>query len=125
MSITSFNPRPREGGDPTDEIILQVDAGFNPRPREGGDICTPSDVKTGKSFNPRPREGGDSAPHLTSKPEKVSIRAPVKGAIRIDEQVRNPPGSFNPRPREGGDICTPSDVKTGKSFNPRPREGGD
>ena len=33
----SFNPRPREGGDPEQVHAAAGARGFNPRPREGGD----------------------------------------------------------------------------------------
>ena len=59
IAFSSFNPRPREGGDVAgDEVELTV-KGFNPRPREGGDLENIFFVYMYRSFNPRPREGGD------------------------------------------------------------------
>ena len=95
---TGFNPRPREGGDPT--LEARADAtfqstpprggrpsirpdwaalGFNPRPREGGDL-PPSASRYTTCFNPRPREGGDAADQGFARGAAVSIHAPARGA---------------------------------------------
>jgi len=56
----SFNPRPREGGDPASGQTKMRLRGFNPRPREGGDFVRNTTMEQQSyGFNPRPREGGD------------------------------------------------------------------
>ena len=136
-----FNPRPREGGDSYD-----VNTG-------GGGLFQSAPPRRGRpdlghmmpgvaSFNPRPREGGDlleTAPEY--KRQRVSIRAPAKGATRIHAAITrstsfqsapprrgrrlSPFRCFNPRPREGGDPSIPAQAPRRDCFNPRPREGGD
>ena len=76
-----FNPRLREGGDPSLGFTCQPDSGFNPRLREGGDQ-RPCTIQPGAvRFNPRLREGGD----------------------RVFSAGLRRSASFNPRLREGGD----------------------
>jgi hypothetical protein len=61
--LTSFNPRPRAGGDKTANVqrFLAGFSSFNPRPRAGGDLATRSTlISVANCFNPRPRAGGDS-----------------------------------------------------------------
>ncbi len=99
---------------------------FNPRPRVGGDLGTSQPVAPRSSFNPRPRVGGDrtrSAGRVTSV---VSIHAPAWGATghrsrgaRGAEFQSTPPRGGRPRMRTGR--------LAGQSlgFNPRPRVGGD
>ena len=81
VSISSFNPRPRMGGDAFDHrdsvryavsihapawgatidhnILKQAIRSFNPRPRMGGDVEALSQISIEAGFNPRPRMGGD------------------------------------------------------------------
>ena len=78
--------------------------GFNPRPREGGDPSGLQASANSGRFNPRPREGGDPSAFLPRRSiSPVSIRAPVKGAIGCRARQQNQTRRFNPRPREGGD----------------------
>ena len=59
----------------------QNDSSFNPRPRMGGDTNTPSTYKGFTSFNPRPRMGGDSLfSFRLIVGLSVSIHAPAWGA---------------------------------------------
>ena len=57
--------------------------------------------------------------------ERVSIRAPVKGATTGRGRGCRISGGFNPRPREGGDLMHIASPAVMPGFNPRPREGGD
>ncbi|QAA76696.1 MAG: hypothetical protein BIP78_0930 [Candidatus Bipolaricaulis sibiricus] len=60
-SRSSFNPRPRAGGDHGLCEDLCDPRSFNPRPRAGGDWRVLVRWIGRISFNPRPRAGGD--PH--------------------------------------------------------------
>ncbi len=82
MTLPSFNPRPRMGGDlyiSPSAIYTPVSihapawgatrqrghreapaGSFNPRPRMGGDQCGISTGRDRDGFNPRPRMGGDT-----------------------------------------------------------------
>ena len=53
---------------------------FNPRPREGSDPTLSFLGSTLRNFNPRPREGSDFHQYSESDPKTISIHAPVKGA---------------------------------------------
>ena len=55
-----FNPRLREGGDPSTWLEHGAAYNFNPRLREGGDSFWAMLDKIARYFNPRLREGGDT-----------------------------------------------------------------
>ena len=100
---TTFNPRPREGGDLSWDATrsfptifqstpprggrparvrrrMLTHTTFNPRPREGGDDTMPEIKDVTISFNPRPREGGDHSGGGISGDIPLSIHAPARGA---------------------------------------------
>ena len=140
---TSFNPRPREGGDMSRQRLRRRGPSFNPRPREGGD----ADVRAlaaspQEGFNPRPRGGATRYCTFIRSRQRVSIHAPARGATLTPDdgpaqfQSTPPRGGrradsrgraerFNPRPREGGDPGADGRPSQRDGFNPRPREGGD
>jgi hypothetical protein len=130
---TSFNPRPREGGDVKNQDssinnpyrpVFQSTPPRRGRPRKaagpmsgavsihapakGATGCAQGGVLLG-SFNPRPREGGDAHMLFLRRQAGVSIHAPAKGATPLHPQ-QGPDRCFNPRPREGGDraVSSPS-----------------
>ena len=98
---------------------------FNPRSREGSDPSVASTPATKGDFNPRSREGSDQRRSHSSVLRCISIHAPVKGAT--SSALLRFPGAqyFNPRSREGSDGTAPSCRATGRNFNPRSREGSD
>ena len=103
VSVSSFNPRPREGGD----------GQARPVAREGA-VSIHAPVKGATRLDGRPRLR-----------RLVSIHAPVKGATnRVRQLLVLRPVSIHP-PREGGDLTHSTAGSRSKSFNPRPREGGD
>ena len=99
-----FNPRPREGGDPSSRSSTMAVARFNPRPREGGDQTAACRSGRCACFNPRPREGGDR-------------RLPIMSVVVMQFQS-TPPRRGRPSAELACDMA-------GVCFNPRPREGGD
>ena len=149
--MQGFNPRAREGRDrarsvqtksvcvsihapvkgamPVKKRLFVLCVGFNPRAREGRD---PRFIAPGIlfcRFNPRAREGRDRQSMVGEcYAEKVSIHAPVKGAmagrfivqlfqcVSIHAPVKGAIGRrrtvqtvllrFNPRAREGRDACS-------------------
>src|ERR1700687_2911704 len=82
FELSSFNPRPRAGGDTASTATATVTGSFNPRPRAGGDMIKQRPSARSSCFNPRPRAGGDVN----------SLTTGCGG------------GGFNPRPRAGGDL---------------------
>ncbi len=150
ITIGSFNPRPREGGDELERILEVILVLFQSTP---------------------PRRGRRCVRFRGERDRIVSIHAPAKGAtccrtcggfasclfqstpprrgrLIILARSNHVNKSFNPRPREGGDfrcirriparvdvsIHAPAKGATfvryvvasvGNCFNPRPREGGD
>ena len=80
--VSSFNPRPRVGGDSPGRPFTGTLRSFNPRPRVGGDLISRRAPRPDSfCFNPRPRVGGD-------------LLSPRESRCRV---------RFNPRPRVGGD----------------------
>ncbi len=124
--LTSFNPRPRVGGDRARWPRVSPDRFQSTPPRGGRRHGRTGASEPVDGFNPRPRVGGDlavvqrtsSAVEFQSTPPRGGRRRPLgdSSAVRC----------FNPRPRVGGDraICR-HDRMTSMCFNPRPRVGGD
>ena len=101
-----FNPRSREGSDPTAVFLLHfpsisihapargatagitatqnLSQDFNPRSREGSDtVCSPF-VISSQYFNPRSREGSDLPSWcIWSMASIISIHAPARGATKV------------------------------------------
>ena len=98
---------------------------FNPRSREGSDPSVASTPATKGDFNPRSREGSDQRRSHSSVLRCISIHAPVKGTTEYLLSKWGNPFYFNPRSREGSDGTAPSCRATGRNFNPRSREGSD
>ena len=104
--ITSgyFNPRSREGSDPTSSpfsppIKISIHA-----PARGATVilfCRSIQVKS------------------------ISIHAPARGATCSDETLLQLHEYFNPRSREGSDNGTRGGEGVRTDFNPRSREGSD
>ena len=126
MPKTSFNPRPRAGGDLRFLLehvkhIVSIHA-----PARGATPRTGTPTAPCRRFNPRPRAGGDNRPtgHLRSK---ISFNPrPRAGGDRTVLSRSHPRCGFNPRPRAGGDRgFSPLSTMATARFNPRPRAGGD
>ena len=126
--VSSFNPRPRMGGDVTCMKAPEVTSVFqstpphggrrrrnypslkllcfNPRPRMGGDHILDDLLSTQLKFQSTPPHGGRHFhPHTITGIQKVSIHAPAWGATlhSVGVCIRT---CFNPRPRMGGDYNT-------------------
>ena len=121
-----FNPRSREGSDPTAVFLLHfpsisihapargatagitatqnLSQDFNPRSREGSDtVCSPF-VISSQYFNPRSREGSDLPSWcIWSMASIISIHAPARGATGDAKDIWLAVRNFNPRSREGSD----------------------
>ena len=78
----NFNPRSREGSDPSSVDLRSALSNFNPRSREGSDDTHVQGTCRFKNFNPRSREGSDNSRLKSLRRFKISIHAPVKGATR-------------------------------------------
>ena len=143
-----FNPRSREGSDPTAVFLLHfpsisihapargatagitatqnLSQDFNPRSREGSDtVCSPF-VISSQYFNPRSREGSDLPSWcIWSMASIISIHAPARGATGDAKDIWLAVRNFNPRSREGSDHKFISSASKMRYFNPRSREGSD
>ena len=98
---------------------------FNPRTRVGCDRRHSKCQCYLYYFNPRTRVGCDSRPPYNWAVAKISIRAPVWGAIRNVRTFARPHLYFNPRTRVGCDHCLHLLFCTLHDFNPRTRVGCD
>ena len=144
-----FNPRSREGSDPTAVFLLHfpsisihapargatagitatqnLSQDFNPRSREGSDtVCSPF-VISSQYFNPRSREGSDLPSWcIWSMASIISIHAPARGATYSPHEIKERLQiNFNPRSREGSDTIRSHFPSFCCHFNPRSREGSD
>ncbi len=146
ISIDSFNPRPRMGGDRVILYTASETTSFNPRPRMGGDynkaqnivskivvsIHAPAwgatlpavDSFSFSSFNPRPRMGGDQILEKLQAYDSVSIHAPAWGATQPSGEYRLFI-LFQSTPPHGGRLQRMKQPGPVFCFNPRPRMGGD
>ncbi len=146
---SSFNPRPRAGGD---AVICVIDAdgldvsihapargatdvaldmqsrstAFQSTPPRGGRPADPRRrSQRSTSFNPRPRAGGDAAAgSASSELLTVSIHAPARGATRWRWTSRQRRRCFNPRPRAGGDGIGSAHRSATTRFQSTPPRGG-
>ena len=143
-----FNPRSREGSDPSSYPFGSISPYFNPRSREGSDqelqkhhswplISIRAPARGATSINsvscgnvflfqsalPRGERQRILIPFIRSG--LISIRAPARGATsaaRLDTLLSV---YFNPRSREGSDVLSRISEGCRANFNPRSREGSD
>ena len=102
LVLHNFNPRSREGSDPSATCCRWMSRNFNPRSREGSDPGNVAAVLADRGFqstlprrerrradklrclhrdfNPRSREGSDSEHEGWAIITEISIHAPAKGA---------------------------------------------
>jgi len=116
---------PARGATAVARYFSHRESSFNPRPRTGGDRRADGRPGLRRGFNPRPRTGGDRGWGVSKQQQEVSIHAPARGATW---RAQTAPGSspcFNPRPRTGGDGSAWRSPAGPTRFNPRPRTGGD
>ena len=101
---TSFNPRPRRGGD---EIVIDTgDAGFlfqSAPPQGGRRLGHGSDLQTIQVSIRAPAGGATFGRPSPAYDDLVSIRAPAGGATILAIFSLLICCGFNPRPRRGGD----------------------
>ena len=106
---SSFNPRPRAGGDMS---MARAAAGpkvpFQSTPPRGGRRRAGVRAANTGGFNPRPRAGGDLA-HLECEVANLHVfqSTPPRGGRPAGAGAcPRPLDCFNPRPRAGGDLST-------------------
>ena len=119
-----FNPRVREGRDPSGDEGQQEDLCFNPRVREGRDALWRSCSALPTRFNPRVREGRDRGRARYGQHKMFQSTRP-RGTRPRATLTTSSGSCFNPRVREGRDQLPASAGQDHKRFNPRVREGRD
>ena len=145
-----FNPRSREGSDPTAVFLLHfpsisihapargatagitatqnLSQDFNPRSREGSDtVCSPF-VISSQYFNPRSREGSDLPSWcIWSMASIISIHAPARGATKVTVHFNQNHSNISIHAPARGATYSPHEIKERLqiNFNPRSREGSD
>ncbi len=104
--ITSFNPRPRVGGDGIVTGDSDMQGRFQSTPPRGGRPAYSDDTAHAAGFNPRPRVGGDTMPTQHQPSAAMFQSTPPRGG-RLSVRCAGPCqcACFNPRPRVGGDGC--------------------
>ena len=144
-----FNPRSREGSDPTAVFLLHfpsisihapargatagitatqnLSQDFNPRSREGSDtVCSPF-VISSQYFNPRSREGSDLPSWcIWSMASIISIHAPARGATKVTVHFNQNHSNISIHAPARGATGDAKDIWLAvRNFNPRSREGSD
>ena len=98
---------------------------FDPRPCTRGDLGAYVVSPSKSGFDPRPCTRGDGMGAEWTTVELVSIHAPVRGATRVTDGVRQKEHSFDPRPCTRGDNAELEQIRGQRSFDPRPCTRGD
>ena len=119
----SFNPRPREGANPSASARLPIAICFNPRPREGANPTQDEPRGFLRVSIRAPARGRTQHLGRRARGHRVSIRAPARGRTCCPDCWAARSIRFNPRPREGANSPRASRPRAYCSFNPRPREG--
>jgi len=102
-----FQSTPPRGGRPSSLDQPPVFTSFNPRPRAGGDQLGNIGTCNLTWFQSTPPRGGRHPPASgVAATRRVSIHAPARGATRPYDLYRPAVWSFNPRPRAGGDTTS-------------------
>ena len=105
--MSSFNPRPREGGDGTQVFIRGEHISFQSTPPRRGRRWSRVPMAWVSSFQSTPpRRGRQRAGEAARGNGGVSIHAPAKGATTRRRPRPRASSCFNPRPREGGDSAS-------------------
>ena len=125
---TSFNPRPRTGGDVNDGPGVILTTKFQSTPPHGGrrECGEPAHRGSNVSIH-APARGATYADD--PRPETiyaiaVSIHAPARGATRAASWWRPRTTCFNPRPRTGGDDERRDAIQAHDKFQSTPPHGG-
>ncbi len=146
---SSFDPRPRTGGDSSAPEASSRLIVFRSTPPHGGRLVASRQVYTdvrkfrstpphggrrssarspaslANSFDPRPRTGGDRSMHRHDQVDaNVSIHAPARGATQRGKRAARDAKSFDPRPRTGGDRIAVVDRGASSRFRSTPPHGG-
>ena len=103
---------PARGATETAWKLEKTEPYFNPRSREGSDPSSYPFGSISPYFNPRSREGSDQELQKHHSWKRISIRAPARGATTDIDTVYQEWSDFNPRSREGSDFCCPSGYLT-------------
>ncbi len=145
--LSSFDPRPRTGGDAARNVHAANRICFDPRPRTGGDMEFPRLTCATCCFDPRPRTGGDRARRAHNQSRRLFRSAPPHGgrlapatcwAMHPAFRSAPPHGGrrrhgplpgflpwFRSAPPHGGRPNAALRHPCGCCFDPRPRTGGD
>ncbi len=125
-SGSSFDPRPRTGGDALRARGCSRFFCFDPRPRTGGDVSLDGAYTDKTVFRSAPPHGG--RPLGSGKARvftQVSIRAPARGATALARQRSSRPPVSIRAPARGATLARRRSTVHQARFDPRPRTGGD
>ena len=98
---------------------------FNPRSREGSDPSPSQEYPQEIISIHAPAKGATYLHRCPRGQLHISIHAPAKGATLHRHPAGQRHKNFNPRSREGSDVDGFGDGKAAGNFNPRSREGSD
>ena len=109
--LSSFNPRPRAGGDGAGYGVRAGYRCFNPRPRAGGDhACRLRGMTSNALFQSTPPRGGRRlAAMRVPMRELVSIHAPARGATLVSPRCAGT-YAFQSTPPRGGRRRWPASI---------------
>ena len=120
-----FNPRSREGSDPSSSVTKCTNRYFNPRSREGSDFrgLQPDHVRVISIH--APVKGATTLCRPDFELFLISIHAPVKGATRRSLREHDRVHISIHAPVKGATSPMTGYTRRLHYFNPRSREGSD
>ena len=123
--LIDFNPRSHEGSDPESVAVAWGYKDFNPRSHEGSDQLIHTRATGRTDFNPRSHEGSDTIKILRSYANKISIRAPTRGATGVFTGNWKQAWISIRAPTRGATASAVEACNKAFDFNPRSHEGSD
>ncbi len=122
---SSFNPRPRTGGDPSRRESPHSSKWFQSTPPHGGRRRLAQAATAGDMFQSTPPHGGRRwSPQQRLEPRVFQSTPPHGGRLKARLSLSSR-ASFQSTPPHGGRRGSASLTRTSAGFNPRPRTGGD
>ncbi len=122
--ICLFRSAPPHGGRRAGRCWRARQSSFDPRPRTGGDTRGNRIPSPGPVSIRAPARGATSVTHLTDAERSVSIRAPARGATPRPTRPGRRSARFDPRPRTGGDFNVTVPPRSTVTFRSAPPHGG-
>src|SRR5882724_1405174 len=124
MMPSGFQSTPPRGGRPRRRPRRSRHSSFNPRPRAGGDHSDTPNRRPARFQSTPPRGGRRGYIGRESDLSPFQSTPPRGGRLRRADPLPNRAPGFNPRPRAGGDAAATTVVSEEATFQSTPPRGG-